>query len=111
MSPDEPITPDSIIGARERELDAWHIAQHPELVTELMVARQWARLIPFADFIAADAPEELAATDQALYRTLRKAVTEIRIRGLALRPDKLRELAAKAAKAAPGGSQGNPQAS
>jgi hypothetical protein len=79
-------------------MDAWHLAQHPELVAKLIVARQWARLIPFADAIAADAPEELAATDQALYRTLRKAVTEIRIRGLALRPDKLREFAAKAAK-------------
>ncbi|OAM91644.1 hypothetical protein AW736_02260 [Termitidicoccus mucosus] len=80
----------SIIGARQREMDAWHLAQHPEQVAELLAARDWERLIPFADAIAADVPVQLAATDPALYRTLRKAVTEIHVRGLALNPDALR---------------------
>lgn len=83
----------SVLGARRREMEAWHLAQHLDRVVELLAAREWERLIPFADAVAADVPPALAATDPALYRTLRKALTEIHVRGLALNPKALRQLA------------------
>lgn len=83
----------SVWGARRREMEAWTLAQHPDRVVELLAAREWGQLVPFADAVAADVPIALAATDPALYRTLRKALTEIHVRGLALNPKTLRRLA------------------
>ena len=74
-------------------MEAWSLAQQPERIAALIEAKQWHVLIPLADAIAADAPKELAATDPALFRTLRKAFTELRVRGLALDPAALRKLA------------------
>lgn len=84
-----------VFGARNRRLDAWYLAQHPDRVLELLAARRWEQLIPFAQAIQEDVPRELAATDPALYRTLRKAFTEIHVRGLALKPDVLQRYAAE----------------
>jgi hypothetical protein len=91
---DDPKIDYSIIGAREREMNARWLAQHPEEVVALWHARDWAALIPYADAIAEDVPIALAMTDPALFRTLRKAYTEIHCRGLAFDPVALRRLAA-----------------
>lgn len=85
--------PGTVFGARRREMEAWDLARHVDRILALLAAKEWARLIPFADAMAADVPVELAATDPALYRTLRKAFTEIHVRGLALNPKALRSLA------------------
>jgi hypothetical protein len=78
--------------ARDDELGARHLVQHPDAVCELLAAKQWGKLVPFAELVANDAPKDLIFTDPAQYRTLRKAITEIQCRGLALNPRKLREL-------------------
>jgi len=78
--------------ARNDELSARYLVQHPEAVCELLAAKQWGKLVPYAELVANDAPEDLIFTDPAQYRTLRKAITEIRCRGLALNPDKLKQL-------------------
>jgi len=83
----------SVLGARRREMEAWALAQHLDQVVALLAAKKWEQLIPFADAVAADVPVALAATDPALYRTLRKALTEVHVRGLALNPETLRRLA------------------
>lgn len=83
-----------LLGARQREMEARHLLTHLDEVTELIASKQWERLIAFADAVAADAPLDLASTDPALFRTLRKAVTEVHVRGLALDPQELRRLAA-----------------
>ena len=82
----------SIASARNNELSARRLVQDPEAVCELLAAKQWGKLVPFAELVANDAPKDLIFTDPALYRTLRKAITEIRCRGLALDPQKLRQL-------------------
>ena len=56
--------------------------------------RQWEELSALVEFANKDAPESLAHTDPALYRTLRHQITQYRLRGwscLSLR--RLRELA------------------
>ena len=78
--------------ARNDELSARYLVQHPEAVCELLAAKQWGKLVPFAELVTNDAPKDLVFTDPALYRTLRKAITEIHCRGLALNPGKLKEL-------------------
>ena len=74
-------------------MEAWALVQDRQRVIELWHQKRWAELIPFADAVASDAPVAVAATDAALYRTLRKAITEIRVRGLAFDPQALRRLA------------------
>ena len=81
-----------IANARNDEMSARHLVQHPEEVCGLHVDKQWGRLVPFAELVVNDVPKDLIFTDPALCRTLRKAITEIRCRGLALNPQKLREL-------------------
>ncbi len=83
----------TILGARQRELAAWDLIQHTDKVIKLLVAKDWENLIPFAEAVSKDAPIELAATDQALFRTLRKAITEVHIKGLALDVNALKRLA------------------
>jgi hypothetical protein len=95
----------NFLGARERELRARHLVQHLDKVYELLAAKKWGELVPFAELVAADAPDDLIHTDPALYRTLRKAVTEARVRGLVLAPKKLRELAAIQGGRAAGGER------
>ena len=91
--------PHSILGARQRELEAWDLAQHPDQVFALLAAKKWKELIPFADAVASDVPVQLAATDPAFYRTMRKAFTEVHVRGIALNADELRKLATQASAA------------
>ena len=83
----------NVPGARRREPAARHLARHPDEVLALLEQKKRRESVAFADVIAADAPVALAATDPALYRTYRAAVTEIYARGLALNADELRRLA------------------
>jgi hypothetical protein len=81
---------------RERELVARHLLAHQEEIPGLIANRDWERLVCLAEFIANDVPRELAATDPALYRTLRSQVTELHIKGFgALNLEALRKLAAE----------------
>jgi hypothetical protein len=77
--------------ARQNELDARFLVRHPEIVCQLLAEKKWRQLISFAELVETDAPTDLIFTDPALYRTLRKAITEIRCRGLALNPKKLKK--------------------
>jgi hypothetical protein len=96
--------------ARKNELDARFLVQHPEIVYQLLAKKKWAELISFAELVKNDAPNDLIFTDPALYRTLRKAITEIRCRGLTLNPDKLRQLAVKQNQHTPNASKTFPKA-
>jgi hypothetical protein len=96
-----PLTLNDVLGAREREMRGRHLVRHLDEVFGLLADKNWEALIPFAELVAGDAPEDLVHTDPALYRTLRKAVTEARVRGLVLNTQKLKELAAQAAQKSP----------
>jgi hypothetical protein len=85
-------TPLDILGARQRELETWELVQNPDQVFALLALKKWKELIPFADAVASDVPVQLAATDPAFYRTMRKALTEVHIRGIALNANELRRL-------------------
>lgn len=76
--------------AREEELVARHLLAHPEEVDVYLKQRRWAEVAALVRYARRDVPVELAATDPALFRTLREQVTRFFLRGGdVLSPDKL----------------------
>jgi hypothetical protein len=66
--------------ARQSEMAARHLLAHLEEIPVLLKKQRWAELIAVAEFASRDAPAELAHTDPALYRLLRRQINEFRIR-------------------------------
>jgi hypothetical protein len=84
----KPLTP------RQKELTARHLLAHPEEIAACLKARKWHELAALVGFAAKDAKPALAHTDPALYRLLRRQITEFHLRGWScLSLAKLRELA------------------
>lgn len=67
--------------AREEELVARHLLAHPEDVDVYLKQRRWAEVAALVRYARRDVPVELAATDPALFRTLREQVTRFFLRG------------------------------
>ncbi len=67
--------------AREEELVARHLLAHPEEVDVYLKQRRWAEVAALVRYARRDVPVELAATDPALFRTLREQVTRFFLRG------------------------------
>src|SRR5438132_11940135 len=79
--------------ARERELTARYLLSNLDEIALYLKERRWEELLALAEFAAKDAPESLAHTDPALYRALRRQITEFRLRGWScLNCRRLREL-------------------
>ena len=79
---------------RDRELTTIHLLTHPPAVGEYFAQKKFAELADLADYVARDVPPELAFTDPALFRTLRKAITELHCRGFgSMNARRLRRLA------------------
>lgn len=68
-------------GGRKAEMTAIHLLTHPEEIGVYLAQKRFAEVASLADYLKRDVPHELAHTDPALFRTLRKAVTELHIRG------------------------------
>ena len=84
------------LNGRERELTVIHLLTHPPAVGEYFVQQKWKELADLAEYVEKDVPRELAFTDPALFRTLRKAITELHCRGFgAMNAPFLRQLAGK----------------
>jgi hypothetical protein len=76
--------------AREEEMVARHLLAHPEEVDVYLKQRRWAEVAALVRYARRDVPVELAATDPALFRTLREQVTRFFLRGGdVLSPEKL----------------------
>ncbi len=69
------------MNAREEELTARHLLEHPDLLGVYLKEKRWAEVAALVRFAHRDVPSELAATDPALYRTLREGVTRFFLRG------------------------------
>jgi hypothetical protein len=67
--------------ARQRELTARHLLAHLEQIPVYLKERRWEELASLVEFAQKDAPSSLTHTDPALYRMLRKQITEFRLRG------------------------------
>jgi hypothetical protein len=81
--------------AREEELTARHLLEHPEELGVYLKEKRWAEVAALVRYARRDVPPDLAATDPALYRTLREGVTRFYLRGGGvLNLAKLEELAA-----------------
>jgi hypothetical protein len=81
------------LSPRQKELTARHLLAHPEEIAVCLKARQWRELAALVEFAARDAAPSLAHTDPALYRLLRRQITEFHLRGWScLDLQKLREL-------------------
>lgn len=67
--------------AREEELTVRNLLENPELLGEYLKEKRWAEVAALVRYARSDVPSELAATDPALYRTLREGVTRFFLRG------------------------------
>lgn len=67
--------------AREEELVARLLLEHQELIDEYFRDKRWRELLALVRFARRDVSPELAATDPALYRTLRGQITRFFLRG------------------------------
>ena len=85
------------MSAREEELIAREMLEHPELLGIRLKEKRWADVAALVRYARKDVPVQLATTDPALYRTLREQVTRFFLRGGgALNLAKLESLAAEA---------------
>lgn len=66
---------------REEELTARLLLERQELIDEYFRDKRWAELLALVRFAKRDVPCDLAATDPALYRTLREQITRFYLRG------------------------------
>lgn len=81
--------------AREEELVARLLLERQELIDEYFRDKRWKELLALVRFARCDVPPDLAATDPALYRTLRDQITRFFLRGgAAFSEEKLAEKAA-----------------
>ena len=67
--------------AREEELTARHLLEHPEKLGVYLKEKRWAEVAAVVRYARRDVPQDLAATDPALSRTLREGVTRFDLRG------------------------------
>lgn len=75
------VQPKHTMTAREEELTARHLLEHPDLLGVYLKDKRWAEVAALVRYAKRDVPTELAATDPALYRTLREGVTRFFLRG------------------------------
>jgi hypothetical protein len=82
--------------SRNQELTARHILRYPEQLGIALKERRWADVVALIIFVSeSNSSHDLAMTDAALYRTLRRQITTFYLRGGgALNLEKLRSLAA-----------------
>jgi len=66
---------------REEELVARLLLEHQELIDEYFRDKRWAELLALVRFAQKDVRPDLAASDPALYRTLREQITRFFLRG------------------------------
>jgi hypothetical protein len=66
---------------REEELVARLLLERQELIDEYFRDKRWSELLALVRFARRDVSPELAATDPALYRTLRDQITRFYLRG------------------------------
>jgi hypothetical protein len=69
------------LSPREKELTARHLLAHPEEIPVWLKDRKWRELAALVEFAGHDASPSLAQTDPALYRLLRRQITEFHLRG------------------------------
>lgn len=69
------------MNAREEELVARDLLEHPEKVGVCFQQQRWAELAALVRFARRDVPAELAQSDPALYRRLRGQVTRFFLLG------------------------------
>lgn len=69
------------MNAREEELIARHLLEHPDELGAYLKEKRWAEVAALVRYARRDVPPDLAATDPALYRTLREGVTRFYLRG------------------------------
>ncbi len=67
--------------AREEELVARLLLERQELIDEYFRDKRWKELLALVRYARRDVPTDLAATDPALYRTLRDQITRFFLRG------------------------------
>jgi hypothetical protein len=83
------------MSAREEELIAREMLEHPELLGIRLKERRWGDVAALVRYTQRDVPQDLAMTDPALYQTLRSQITHFFLRGGgALNLAKLEQLAA-----------------
>jgi len=83
------------MSAREEELIAREMLEHPELLGIRLKEKRWADVAALVRYAQRDVPSDLAVTDPALYQTLRDQITRFFLRGGgALNLQKLEKLAA-----------------
>ncbi len=66
---------------REEELVARHLLEHPDQLGVFLKEKRWSEVAAVVRYAKRDVPPELAATDPALYRTLREGITRFFLRG------------------------------
>ena len=69
------------VNGRKAEMNAIYLLTHPDQIGVYLAEKRFAEVADLADYVKRDVPLELAHTDPALFRTLRKAVTELHCRG------------------------------
>ncbi|MEQ1839497.1 MAG: hypothetical protein ABL994_03720 [Verrucomicrobiales bacterium] len=69
------------MNAREEELTARYLLEHPEQLGVYLKEKRWAEVAALVRYAHRDVPPQLAATDPALYRTLRDGITRFFLRG------------------------------
>jgi len=69
------------MNAREEELTARHLLEHPDQLGIYLKAKRWAEAAAIVGYARKDVPSGLSATDPALYRTLREGITRFFLRG------------------------------
>ena len=67
--------------SREEELVARHLLEHPDELGVYLKEKRWAEVAAVVRYAKRDVPPELAATDPALYRSLRWGITRFFLRG------------------------------
>lgn len=67
--------------AREAELTARYLLENPDELGVYLKACRWAEVAAVVRYAQRDVPPTLAATDPALYRSLRDGITRFYVRG------------------------------
>jgi len=68
------------LSEREKELTARHLLANQDLIGEYLAQQKWTEIYALTEYMQDDAPQSLLGTDPALYRTLRRQITEARLK-------------------------------